>query len=80
MKRMKEWMAEVLIALVVLASFGFGLMAMGFALVVGLVIALAVRLVGPHLLAEAEKRASELREKAMTPTTGDTTEADHATA
>lgn len=64
MERIKGWIAEALVALVVVVSFGFGLVAMGAALVVGLVIALAVRLAGPHLLAEAERRASDLRAQA----------------
>ena len=64
MERIKGWIAEALMALVVVVSFGFGLLALGAALAVGLVIALAVRLAGPHLLAEAERRASDFRAQA----------------
>lgn len=59
MKRIKTWMAEALVALVVVAGFGLGLMAMGAALVMGLMIALALRLAGPHLTARAERRMAE---------------------
>lgn len=79
MTRLKTLMAEVLVALVVVAGFGFGLMAMGFALVVGLVVALAARLAGPQILTEAERRAADLRARSarrVDPEAGQ--EGDHA--
>lgn len=64
MERMKSYLASALIALIVFAGFGFGIMAVGFAIVIGGVLALALRLAGPSLMAKAEKRAAEVREKA----------------
>ncbi|NDW60100.1 hypothetical protein G0P98_26895, partial [Yangia sp. PrR004] len=40
---------------------------MGVAMIVGLVITLAVRLAGPQILAEAERRATDLRAEAAHP-------------
>jgi len=59
MERIKSFAASVLIALIMFAGFGFGIMAIGFAIVLGGAFALALRLAGPRLMAEAEKRASE---------------------
>lgn len=72
MERIKSFVASALIALIVFAGFGFGIMAVGFAIVLGGTFALALRLAGPSLMAEAEKRAAEVRV--------DTAEAEPATA
>ena len=61
MERIKSFVASTLIALIVFAGFGFGIMAVGFAIVLGGAFALALRLAGPSLMAEAEKRAAEMR-------------------
>lgn len=63
MERIKSLLASTLIALVVFAGFGFGIMAVGFAIVLGGAFALALRLAGPGLIAEAEKRAAAMREE-----------------
>ncbi|MEX5516615.1 hypothetical protein [Pseudophaeobacter sp. 1A09344] len=72
MERIKSFLASALIALIVFAGFGFGIMAVGFAIVLGGAFALALRLAGPRLMEEAEKRAAEVRV--------DTAEAEPATA
>lgn len=72
MERIKSFVASTLIALIVFAGFGFGIMAVGFAIVLGGAFALALRLAGPRLMAEAERRAAEVR--------SDTDEAKPATA
>ncbi|MEC9198244.1 MAG: hypothetical protein VX378_11640 [Pseudomonadota bacterium] len=77
MKKVKVWMADVLVAIVLVAGFGFGLMAMGGALVLGLMIAVAMRLAGPHLLAEAERRASDLRAQGARRVDPDAVYEDH---
>ncbi|KAA8607713.1 hypothetical protein AL036_09500 [Salipiger aestuarii] len=69
MDRMKLWMAQLLVGLVVVVGLGFGLVAMAVALAFGLVISVAVRMAGPQILAEAERRASELRAEAARPVT-----------
>ena len=80
MERIKAWTAEALVAFVVMVSFGFGIFAFGAALLVGGVIALAVRLAGPHLLAEAERRASDLRAQAARHVHPDADKAESAHA
>lgn len=64
MQRIKSYVASTLIVLVVFAGFGIGIMAVGFAIVLGGAFALAVRLAGPSLIIEAERRAEEMREEA----------------
>lgn len=64
MERIKTLFARTLIALIVLAGIGFGVMAAGFAIVLGGAAALAIRLAGPGLSAEAERRAGTPREDA----------------
>ena len=59
MERIKNFVASALIALIVFAGFGFGIMAIGFAIVLGGAFALALRLAGPRIVAEAEKRAAQ---------------------
>lgn len=59
MERIKSFFASALIALIVLAGFGFGIMAVGFAIVVGSAFALALRLAGPGVIAQAGKRAGK---------------------
>lgn len=63
MERIRSFFASALIGLVVLAGFGFGIMAVGFAIVVGGAFALALRLAGPRLMAEAEKRAQTMQDE-----------------
>lgn len=58
MERIKSFIASVLIALIMFAGFGFGIMAIGFAIVVGGAFALAVWLGGPRLIEKAEQRVS----------------------
>ncbi len=62
MERIKSSIASILIALIMFAGFGIGIMAMGIAIVLGGAFALALRLAGPSLLAKAEKRAEEARQ------------------
>ena len=62
MERIKSFVASALIALIVFAGFGFGIMAVSFAIVVGGAFALALRLAGPSVMVKAEKRAAEVRE------------------
>ena len=64
MQRIKSYVASTLIVLIVFAGFGIGIMAVGFAIVLGGAFALAVRLAGPSLIIEAERRAEEMREEA----------------
>lgn len=59
MKRIKSFIAGALMTLIVLAGFGFGIMATGFAIVLGGAFALTLRLVGPSLMADIEQRANE---------------------
>ena len=44
MKKIKSIVASALVALIVLASLGFGVMIVGFAVVIGAAFALAIRL------------------------------------
>ena len=44
MKKIKSILASALVAFIVLASFGFGVMIVGFAVVIGGAFALAIRL------------------------------------
>ncbi|WP_116599939.1 hypothetical protein [Primorskyibacter marinus] len=67
MERMKALIAQALVAGVVAVGMGLGLVVMGVAMIVGLVITLAVRLAGPQILAEAERRATDLRSEAAHP-------------
>lgn len=67
MERIKSLVASALIALVLLAGFGFGIMAIGFAIVLGGAFAVALRLAGPRLLAEAQRRAGEARTDQAAP-------------
>ncbi len=60
MERIKSFVTSALIALIVFAGFGFGIMAVGFAIILGTAFALALRLAGPSLMAAAEKRAAEM--------------------
>lgn len=62
MKRIKSFIASALIALVVLAGFGLGIIAVGFAIVIGAVFALALRLAGPSLMAEHAKQAQPMHD------------------
>ena len=59
MERIKNFVASALMALIVLAGFGFGILAVGFAIVLGAGFALALRLAGPRLAAQAERRAAQ---------------------
>ena len=63
MVRIKSFIASALIALIVFAGFGIGIMALGFALVLGAAFALALRLAGPSLIAKVEKRAEEMQDE-----------------
>ena len=63
MERIKSIFVSALIGLVVLAGFGFGLMAVGFAIVVGGAVVLALRLAGRRLVAEAEKWAQSIQDE-----------------
>lgn len=60
MERIKSFLASALIALVVVAGFGFGIMAIGFAVVLGGAFALAIKLTGPRLNAQAEAQAEAM--------------------
>lgn len=64
MERIKSFVGSALITLIVFAGFGFGIMAVGFAIVLGAALALTLRLAGPSLIKEAENRAEEMREEA----------------
>ena len=64
MERIKSFIASTLIALIVFVGLGFGIMAAGFAIVLGAAFALALRLAGPSLVAKAEKRAEEMQDEA----------------
>lgn len=61
MERIKSLFASALIALVVLAGIGFGILAVGFAIVLGGAVALAMRLAGPGLTADVWKRDDRMR-------------------
>lgn len=63
MERIKSFLASVLLAVIVFAGFGFGIMAVGFAIVLGGAFALALRLAGPRIIAEAEKCAETATDK-----------------
>ena len=63
MERIKSILTSTLMGLVVLAGFGVGIMAVGFAIVIGGAFALALRLAGPRLMAEAEKRARSMQKE-----------------
>lgn len=63
MERIKSILASALFGLIVFAGFGFGIMAVGFAIVLGGALALAMRLAGPRIIAEAEHRARNGNEK-----------------
>ncbi|WP_417722039.1 hypothetical protein [Salipiger sp.] len=67
MERMKTWMAGALIAFAVAVGLGLGLVMMGVAMIAGLVVTLAVRLAGPQILAEAERREADRRADAARP-------------
>lgn len=67
MDRMKALTAQALMALMVVVGMGMGLVVMGVAMIVGLGISLAIRLVGPQILAEAERGADDLRAEAARP-------------
>jgi hypothetical protein len=54
MERIKSVAASVLIALIVFAGFGFGILALGFAIVLGTALALTIRLMAPKMHAEAD--------------------------
>lgn len=57
MKPIKSFLASLLMAVIVFTGFGLGVMAIGFATVLGGALALALRLAGPGNIAEARKRA-----------------------
>jgi hypothetical protein len=57
MERIKSFLASALFALIIFAGNCLGIMALGFAIVLGGAFALAMRLVGPRIAAKAEKRA-----------------------
>ena len=61
MERIKTFLASALVGLVVFAGFGFGIMAIGFAIVLGATLALAMRLAGPRIIAEARKQAGPVQ-------------------
>ena len=63
MERIKSLLASALVAVILFAGFGFGIMAVGFAIVLGGAYALALRLAGPRIIAEAEKRAETAQDK-----------------
>lgn len=63
MERIKSFLASALFALIVIAGLGFGIMAIGFAIVLGGAFALAMRLAGPRIVAEAKKRANPARDE-----------------
>lgn len=67
MERMKAWIAQALVAVVVAVGMGLGILVMGVAMIVGLGITLAVRLASPQILAEAKRRATDLRAEAAHP-------------
>lgn len=64
MERIKSLIVSTLIILIVIAGFGFGIMVVGFALVLGAAFALAVRLSSPNLTAEGEKCAEDVHREA----------------
>ena len=70
MERIKSFIASTLIALIVFVGLGFGIMAAGFAIVLGAAFALALRLAGPSLVAKAEKRAEEMQDEAASAAPG----------
>ena len=63
MQRIKSFIASTLIALIVVAGFGFGIIAIGFAVVLGGAFALALRLAAPSLIAKAGKRGEDTDEE-----------------
>lgn len=67
MERIRNFVASALMALIVLAGFGFGILAVGFAIVLGAGFALALRLAGPRLAAQAERRAAPAQSETPEP-------------
>lgn len=57
MKRIKSILASLLTAAIIFTGFGFGIIAVGFAIVLGGASALVMRLAGPQIIAEPGKRA-----------------------
>ena len=64
MKRIKSFVASTLIVLIMFARTGFGVMAVDYAIVLGGAFALALRMTGPSLIAQAKRRAEEMRDVA----------------
>ena len=58
MERINSALASALIGIAVLAGFGIGIIALGFAIILGGVITVALRLAGPRIVATAERRAA----------------------
>lgn len=54
MLKIRQILARAIAALIVVAGLGFGVIAVGFALVVGAAFALMLRIAGPSLIADAE--------------------------
>lgn len=61
MERIKSFFASALIALILFAGFGFGIIAIGFAIVLGGAFMLALRLAMPGLAAAARRHATAER-------------------
>jgi len=72
MERIKSILASTLFGLILFAGFGFGIMAIGFAIVLGGAFALAMRLAGPRITAEAEQRMKADTEEAFDGTPAST--------
>lgn len=60
MERFKTALVGVVVTLLVLAGFGLGLMMLGFAILLGGVFALALRLAAPRIKDKAERQAREM--------------------
>lgn len=63
MQRIKSFLARAVLAVIVFAGFGFGIVAVGFAIVLGGAFMLALHLAGPRIVAEAERRAETARDE-----------------
>ena len=57
MQRIRSALAGFLVALITLAGLGFGILTLGFAIVLGAALVLTVRLAGPAVAAEPQRRA-----------------------
>ncbi|MGR3572602.1 hypothetical protein [Brevirhabdus sp.] len=72
MRKIKSMAASLLALAVVVAGLGFGLMAVGFAITIGALFALAMRLGGPEMLRRAQERAGQQAGHASEPGSVDT--------